>query len=287
MISIQIVTYNSQDTIEACIASLFDCLIYDFEIIIFDNASIDQTITVVTGLIKKYPRIKLVESKVNIGFGAGHNAAASHAHGDKILILNPDTVLVDVSDSKIFDQAWNKIIGFKFTYRDGSLQYTIGRDPTLLRIIADRIPVIRKYYGIKVRTKKSYETAHPVDWVHGCGMLVSAESFKKLGGFDESFFMYCEDIDLCMRAKENGAVVQYDPALTFIHHKEGMRKDKRPAKYYRIRKGLFSILKKDGNNTIARYRILLRLETSLMLVRNATSSEFQKWRSAVKDTLAL
>lgn len=286
MISLQIVTYNSEKTIGDCIKSIPQDNLK--EIIIIDNASKDGTLSLLYGLKKEFPSIRIIENKENLGFGKAHNQGALLATGDILLLLNPDTRFEAGDFSEIEPLPMNALYGFKFLNSNKSLQYTLGRDPTSTRIITDRVPLLQKICGMKIRTNHSYRKAHEVDWVHGCGLAVSKKLFLEIGGFNEKFFMYCEDIELCKRAREKGYSVHYWPKLSFIHLKEGMLPKNRPLKYFYIRKGLvfiFQMYPKLGS--IKTLRFIIRAEVVLMQVLTIFSSNQKLWRDWLRKAWIL
>ena len=154
MITIQIVTHNSANVIRDCITSLFEHVGIEtgFEIVVVDNASTDGTTGIMNELMELHKNIRFLQNTENVGFGRGHNQAAKVAAGT-LFILNPDVTFTspDIIAALEKLKKVESIVGFGFTYPSGSLQHTIGRDPTVWRIFADRIPFVQKYAGIKIR----------------------------------------------------------------------------------------------------------------------------------------
>lgn len=139
--------------------------------------------------------------------------------GDWFLLLNPDTTpaddfLDDVADrlNRLDDKAG--IVGFHLRNSDGTRQLSTGPYPTLVSTLARMVlPRSRRKYE-----KISSDTATPVAWVTGCCLLIRQKCLRDLGGLDESFFLYYEDVDLCRRAVERGWSVWFDPEPMIVHH---------------------------------------------------------------------
>ncbi len=160
----------------------------------------------------------------NEGYGAAINRAARGARGETILALNADISpepgflegvmasarRVVASRSTVCPTA---MIGFRLRDADGSPQGSSGRFPTLARFLRGllRPRPSRKYVRVDQRGPT------PVDWVTGACVLIDRVCFEELGGFDESYFLYYEDVDLCLRATKRGWRVEYDPSATCRH----------------------------------------------------------------------
>ena len=246
MISYVIVTYNSADSIASCLEGISHNP--GNEIIIVDNSSQDDTKQIVQNFIVSHPEISITFSPQteNVGFTKGCNIGARLAKQKYVFFLNPDTsVKTDAYDTqltrtlkKLDDMS---IVGFHFVYPDNTLQPSFGRFPTLARVLFDRIPFLRTHGGIQERDPQKYITPQNPDWISFSGALVSKNLYTKLGGLNESIFMYGEDIDFCYRAKQAGAIVSYEPNITFYHRDTGTTNSKRkPHKYFYMRIGLLS-----------------------------------------------
>lgn len=223
--SIIILTYNSEDFIE----SNLDSIIENWpkrqkkEILIIDNHSKDRTVQ----KVKKYKKnIKLFEIKENKGFAKGINFGIKKSKYSKIIILNPDTKILPSTIKNLFkceDSSGAQIIGGKAKKINGGIHNTCVRYPTLATILFDYtnlrklIPgdfFHKKHYYLDFKRRKNTE----VDVISGCFMLIDKKVFKKIGLFDENFFMYLEDIDFCLRAKRNGFKIYYCNDSEIIHH---------------------------------------------------------------------
>jgi GT2 family glycosyltransferase len=229
MFSIIIVNYNTKELIKNCINSiLINCENNDFEIIVVDNDSRDGSIEMLQEEFSD--KIKLIANASNEGFGVANNQGAKIVKGEFLFFLNSDTIMKNniLSElEKIFIE--NKGIGTvapKLLLEDESEQpFAFGFYPKILNVIFEKFKRAPKYLN------KPFE----VEWVSGAALIIRREIFKKLGGFDENFFMYFEDIDLCKRVKELGFKVIVCPELSLTHlcGKSISRFVKRKSYYYK------------------------------------------------------
>lgn len=212
-LSVIIVNYRSEQYLEKCLASLFKYLTgLDFEVIVVNNDEKDA----LGKIEKKFPEIKLINHQKNIGFGAGCNLGSKIAQGEILWFLNPDTEIVSPEIKNIFDKLKESeklaVIGPRLLTKEGKTQeWCAGKESTLWRNIKNNLGIIE--------SKKIWESDKPmlVDWVSGATMAIKKEKFDLVGGFDEKFFMYFEDEDLCKRIKERDFQVMYYPKVSVVH----------------------------------------------------------------------
>lgn len=223
-LSILIVTYNSA----RLIGQLLDHLAQELqalaaEVIVLDNASRDGTADLVA---QSYPWVKLIASKDNLGFAAGNNLAARHASGRYLLLLNPDAIpdagslklgLAMLDETADVGLAGGELIG-----ADGSRQPSARMFPTLrdefftLSGLAARFPKSPLFARLDRRWADPDQDAL-VDWIPGAFVFIPTDVFKRLNGFDERFFMYYEEVDLCRRMQQAGLKICYWPKLKAMH----------------------------------------------------------------------
>lgn len=219
-----------------------------FKVIVVDNGSKDGSPELVR---KKFPQVKLIKLDKNIGFGKANNLGTKEARGDWLLFLNSDTVIKNGAIEKIF--AWLQgrevdVVGCKLQNKDGSLQQSVGFFPTLSRVFSmmffiDDLPFF-KGLPYQQKNKKFYKKDQEIDWATGAFLLVKKDLFEKVGGFDEHFFMYAEEVDLCHRLKGKGARIWYTPRGEIIHLKGESSKDGFEAAVLGEFRGLISFFKK-------------------------------------------
>lgn len=242
MISIIILSYNTKNLLKECLNSIYKYLPKDlFEIIVVDNASSDKS----SDMVKKdFSDVLLIKSDTNLGFAKGVNLAVKNAKGEFLLFLNSDILLEDSSILSIIkymhENRYISIAGGQLLDKEGKAQRSYGSFYTLpivfnMLLRGDRGEIL----------SKKYDTIKKVDWVSGGFMVVRRELFSKLNGFDESFFMYIEDMELCYRARKAGYDTYFFPDSRLIHLNQGSSSRSFAIKY--IYKGLLYFYKKHRN----------------------------------------
>ena len=187
-ISVIVVTYNSGKCIEACIQSIMRQKDASFEVIVVDNASADDTLK----KLRKYS-VSVIESKDNIGFGRACNVGFSQSHGKYILLLNPDAELEDEYGLQKICQNMERhplwgLAGTKVVSLLGHLES----------------PPAPWYPGQKYVRRDFSKLPGDIAWVIGASMVIRRDVYQALNGFDPDFFLYSEETDLCLRAREHG-----------------------------------------------------------------------------------
>lgn len=205
------------------------------EVVVVDNGSTDGSADMVRGHFGDCAT--LIANAGNMGFGAAHNQAIRQSHGRYVLLLNPDSYLVgnDVLKHLIAYMDANAdigILGPRILNPDGTLQFSARRFPpifagvfrhTYLGRLFPKNRFVRGY----LMADESHDQVMDVDWLSGCAMLLRREALDQIGMFDERFFMYCEDVDLCKRAHDAGWRVVYYPEVE-VSHRIGAASDKNP-----------------------------------------------------------
>jgi N-acetylglucosaminyl-diphospho-decaprenol L-rhamnosyltransferase len=186
------------------------------EIVIVDNHSPPHP---VVKRLRRQPSVSLRRWRSNRGFARAVNEGCRLSQGDWFLLLNPDTTpseefldgVVALLD-RLEPNA--SIVGFQLRNSDGSRQLSAGPFPTLLSTLARLVlpRSRRKYHALRAQERCQ------VAWVTGCCLLLRGDCLRDLGGLDEEFFLYYEDVDLCRRAQERGWTVWHEPNLTVVHH---------------------------------------------------------------------
>ncbi len=237
MVSIIILSYNTKELILSCLSSLYEKLDGTaFEVIVVDNASKDDSVEAIK---KQFSKVQMLENNENVGFAKGVNIGAKVAKGDLLLFLNSDTNFLDTSFSKMLSAYTPEkgIIGGKMVNNDGTFQQSFGSFPSLY-IIA-----LTLFKGAEFSTLTTIpKGSENVDWVSGGFMLISKKLFDELNGFDEHFFMYVEDIELCFRVRKKGLKVVYFPDTNVKHVGQGS--SNRTFAIVNIYKGLLYFYKK-------------------------------------------
>jgi len=223
-LSVTICSWNTAGDLRACLESLRS--VADearFEVIVVDNASSDGSPDMVE---KEFPEVRLLAQRSNLGFTGGHNLAFRERQGKHALPLNSDTVVHPGAIAGLLDYLTQNpevgILGPKLLNPDGSLQFSCRRFPNPVAALFRNTPLGRLFPNNRFSREylmQDWDHASPreVDWVSGAALLVRGELLDRLGGFDEGYFMYCEDVDLCKRAWQAGAKVVYLPSAVITH----------------------------------------------------------------------
>ncbi|CAN5201877.1 N/A [soil metagenome] len=218
MVSLVILSYNKRDLTAECLKTIFQYIPEkSAEVIVVDNASSDDSVEYIK---KHFPKVKVIENTKNAGFAGGCNLGAKHAKGDYILFLNNDAklsndplpALIDV-----FDQhEKTAIVGGLLANHNGSPQRSYGSFYTILNVayllFAGESGELKRFQGKEITS---------TDWVSGGFMLVKRDVFEKVKGFNESYFMYIEDMDLCYRIKKAGYSIYNTPFAKVEHLGQG------------------------------------------------------------------
>ena len=261
-ISIIIVTYNSQDTIEECLASCIDQP--DCEIIVVDNASIDNTRELVT----KYRQVRLIKEEKNLGYNGGNASGIEASNAEILIFLNPDSVLPNGFSNRVvtlFGRDTSlSILGFRMVHSDGSLQRTGNNFPTMRSLLYEH-STYRKVFPKSAAFKRyiiydwDRSSSREVDAVSGACMGIRRSALEVAGGIDTSYFLFFEEFDLSRKIKGAGSKVYFD-AETSVTHQSGSSTKKVVndviAKYYRQSRDRY-IYKYHGRLFLLCFKILI------------------------------
>jgi GT2 family glycosyltransferase len=219
-VSIILVNFNGIAVILNCLASIQRHLMPgEYEVIVVDNQSTDGS---VEAIAQAFPQVQLLLAPRNDGFGAGNNLGAKAAQGEFILLLNSDTEIssniIPPLLAMINRNAQIGILGPQLRNPDASFQ--ISTSPAIsLKGEAAAVKLLRQYERDPESVVQQFSTPQAVDIVVGAAMLIRRSLFESLGGFDEDYFMYFEESDLCQRAREAGWQVWYIPEVQVMHIK--------------------------------------------------------------------
>lgn len=213
-ISVIIVNYNGLHFFEKCIESIKEHIRdVSFEIIVVDNDSNDESCSY---LKENYPEIKLIECNSNLGFGKANNLGVKNATGKHVLLLNNDTILLQNINPLLKEIARKEVgvIGIKMLNGNNVYTSSVGKFPKPLDLLKlSNLNDKRKEFITGEFSEVSYE----VDWVSGSFMLLRREVWDSVNGFDEDFFMYVEDVDLCKRINKTGKKIIFISTINYIH----------------------------------------------------------------------
>jgi GT2 family glycosyltransferase len=235
-LSIIIVNYNTKDLLINCVESIVKhTKDLKYEIVIVDNNSKDIVKRSWFKDLNSKLNLKIVLNKENKGFGTANNSGLNKSEGEYILFLNSDTL---IHDNVFFEMVqWIKanknvgVVSCALKNADGSLEGSGGYFPTLSKVFAwmfflEDIPfldtLIKPFHPVHGQSfiysgTKQFEKKRKQDWVTGAFMLIPEKVLNKVGAFDEDYFMYTEEVDLCFRIKKAGYLIWYLPEWWITH----------------------------------------------------------------------
>ena len=224
-LSIIIVNWNVRDLLDRCLASIIasELTLGSFEIIVVDAASQDNSVAMVR---EKYPEVRLLAQSENVGFTRGNNIGLAQAKGDFMLLLNPDTEVrrdaLGVMLGYMLSNPTLGIVGPHTLNSDGSHQSTRRRFPTLLTGVFESSWLAAAAPASVERHYRLLDTDDDdilmVDWAQGSALMLRRALYRDIGGLDEAYVMYYEELDYCRRARSAGWQVAYHGGAIIMHH---------------------------------------------------------------------
>jgi hypothetical protein len=234
--SIIVLQYNHADLTRQCLTSLLSHIDRRHQVILVDNHSTERD---ARELGNEFPGVTWVACQENGGFGRGNNAGARHASGDVLLFLNNDTLIKSDFVSPLLrrfaESPAAAIVGPRLLNDDGSFQLSAGRLPTFAQEMLDKGIAVAMAGGggaVSRAVERSFTRPRLVEWVTGAALAIRRDVFDLVRGFEEIFFMYFEDKDLCARVRHAGFQVWFDPASEIVHLRGGSASP-RMARIYR------------------------------------------------------
>ena len=210
-VAVSIVNTNNRELLLACLDSLRR---EDVEIVVLDNASEDGSVDAIR---ERFQNVRVIAQEFRAGFGANHNAVIRATDSRYIYVLNDDTTSADWGFERMVAHldANPRVaaLGPRLVYPDGRLQASAWRFPT------PAVSALGLLTLGKVGVLQSQgDDTRPVGWVMGAALLLRREALDHVGLFDEEFFLYSEEVDLCLRLRRAGWGVEYFPSVTVVHH---------------------------------------------------------------------
>jgi len=305
-LSILIVNWNAVRYLRPCLTTIYDHVKgIDFEVVVVDNASHDGSAELVS---KEFPQVKFVQSEKNLGFARGNNLAFQHSKGDFILLLNPDTEMLDDSVSTMLNHLKSDptagAVGCRLLNSDRTLQWKyIQAFPTILNQVlgADRLQRmfprsrlwgLRPLFDYKDRPLEAEVLA-------GSCIMLSRAVFEEVGRFNDKYYMYGDDVDLCFKVRRAGYGVHYIGSKEIIHHGGTSSAFRRETHFATVmqKEALFKFFQETrGAEYAALYRVamagvaLVRLGlifcmapfASLWMTRESLADGARKWWSVLR-----
>ncbi len=223
-LSILIVNWNVRALLHDCLTSIDQNRGgLRLEVIVVDSGSVDESAAMVSA---EFPWVRLIACQENVGFARGNNLAIAQANGRYILLLNPDTVVLQDALATMVTYLENQpdvgIVGAQLLNSDGTIQSSRRRFPTLATAFFESTwlePVapawlLERYYVADMPPDQTAEA----DWLVGACLMTRRAVLAQVGGLDEAYFMYSEELDWCRRIKDAGWRIVYLPAAQIIHY---------------------------------------------------------------------
>jgi len=223
-VSIIIVNWNTRDILQGCLISIFkQTQGINFEVIVIDNASADSSAEMVK---IEFPQVTLFENSENRGFAAANNQGMRIANGRYVLLLNPDTIILDGAIQKTVAFADKDpdigVLGCQVWLNDHEIQKTCFAFPTLWGALVQATGLLRMFSHSRIFGRAYYgwwdrKSEMDVDVVSGMFMLVRQEAIQEVGLMDEDYFVYAEETDWCFRFHKAGWRCVFSPIAKIIH----------------------------------------------------------------------
>jgi N-acetylglucosaminyl-diphospho-decaprenol L-rhamnosyltransferase len=220
-LGVAVVSHETRALLERCLESV--TATDSWEVVVVDNGSTDGSRELIRN---RFPAVRLIVNERNRGYGPAANQAIAACSAEAVLLLNGDTIVGPevkaVLGRHLADHPRAAIVGPRLQNPNGTLQrsaYPFPSAPDTLLGESGLHLAVRRVPGLRDRFLRtwSHDTSRQVPWVLGAALAIRRSAFEAVGGFDEGFFMYGEEVDLCRRLTAAGFEIRYEPAATVIH----------------------------------------------------------------------
>ena len=276
-LSIIITNYNVKDYLRDCLSSINkNFSSSDAETIVIDNSSSDGSPEFIE---KNFPRVKLIRNHINLGYAKANNQGIKEAKGEFILLLNPDTVILpgamDILRDEMRFTPTVGAIGPALLSGENHFQVSFGREISFCNEVLQK-SLLNHYFRLKL---KKMQKKREVAWLSGACILTRRSLLEEIGLFDEDFFLFFEDIDLCRRIRKNGWELIFLPQAKIFHMGGGSTAKLKKPSLYHYRKSQLIYYKKHGSRlSIFLLHVYLRINFALLYISNLfKSSEDNKF----------
>lgn len=248
-LDVVIVSYRCREHLRRCLASVERHAPTGTSVWVVDNDSCDGTVELVRS---EFPSVSLVESGVNSGFARATNRGIAAGSAPYVLALNPDTELYEDTLPTLLrlmeEHPEIGIAGPRLEQPDGTFDHASRRSfPTLLGALGHFSGVGRRVEGGPLAQYRATDVERgEVDAVNGAFMLIRRAALEQVGLFDESYWMYMEDLDLCFRFKQAGWVTWYEPSARAMHVKGGSAGRRSPRLVLAFHSGMWRFYRRHG-----------------------------------------
>jgi N-acetylglucosaminyl-diphospho-decaprenol L-rhamnosyltransferase len=233
-VAVLIVNFNTAVALERCLRTLEPAIGPGLDVVVVDNTSGDGSVDMVR---RDFTSVSVIEAEVNIGFGKGMNLAAGDTQRDFLLILNPDCFIEPASIARLAASLESNpelgFVGPRIDLESGRPDHACLRndpDPLGALLYFSRLPRLLRRPGLNRYSlaHADYDAEQELQAGTAACLMIRGADFRAVGGFDEAFFMYGEDLDLCRRLREAGHLGRYVPGARAVHLKgEASRKQSR------------------------------------------------------------
>jgi len=250
------------------------------EVIVVDNASNQDEASIIS---EKYPHIKVIRSRKNLGFAGGNNLGIKEARGKYILLINNDTYFKEFNTDALIEKLESSdkigIVCPKLRFAWGSNPIQFAGYTSL-----SNITVRNQAMGFGEEDNGQYNTAHPTPYAHGAAMLIKREALKKVGLMPECYFLYYEEIDWSMMFTRAGYDIWYDPACTVYHKESQTTGQNSPLRTYYITRNRLLLVKRNykGINKYLSYIYLIGLVATRDIIKYTLQGRFDLAKSVCK-----
>ncbi len=301
-IGVGVINHNTREHLRACLTTILQDA--PGEIVVVDNASVDGSLELVR---REYAGVRLIANATNRGYGAAANQAIACTSAPHILLLNSDTLLrpgaLQALRAYLDHHPCVAMVGPRLVNVDGSLQPSCFPFPTPIHTLVEisgsrrvirHLPFVRELYP----PTSSHSRARPVPWVLGAGLALRRKAVDDVDGFDESFFMYSEEVDLAYRLRRAGWQIHFAPVAT-IAHVGGASTRQRPAEMARqaIASTAHFYRRHYSHRDLEQFKLVITLGMIAKLVRDAArlfgahepprrarlSADIRTWHSILHD----
>lgn len=283
-LDIVVVNYNSGKYLQRCLDALHrtNGVFHDSQIIVYDNGSVDGSLA---NARKSFPRVLYMGNHINFGFARAVNHVIRKVHGDYVLLVNPDAVVFPESIRLMVEFMHENekcgVLGGELLSPQGYSQPCCRRFPNYVNVLFGRRSIARRLFPNN-RLSRTYlysdidaNKPHKVDFVEGSLMMLRRKALDEVGYFDENFFLYVEDADICYRMMQKGWETWWLPRSYAIHYRgETFRRDNiHPAMHHS--RGLYKFFCKHYNPPKL-LRLVLKLSLALRLVYVIATGSLKK-----------
>ena len=302
-VSIVIVSWNTRDILLDCLRSIREQTAASHEVIVVDNASADGTVEAIRD---SYPDTRIIANETNRGFAAANNQGAEIASGEFLLLLNPDTVILENAIDRCLDRmaTWREerigVLGCQVWETPERIQKTCFVFPGPKAILTGYFRldlILRLLPSVEDSEYSTWDrtTDRDVDVVSGMFMLMAREILDEDGLFDEQFFIYAEEADLCFRLSRRGFVRRFWTGAKILHLDGGSKSTDqiRPKMYVQLLDSILRFIRKNRGTIaywVSRITLTLAMTVRILIVgvlavvrgRDADRKRFAVWGSGLR-----